>query len=158
MWQSGNHPNSVTPDRALDVATPGSTNFLGKGVKVVAGTATYDAFGNITGDTREYAPNDKYTTYKQYAIDLHNSSAWGGNGSPSDTYSKTFFKLREISITYQIPSRVLGKVAKAASLSFIGQNVFLKAKDFKYSDPDGGSEDFADPSVRFLGFNFKVTL
>jgi TonB-linked SusC/RagA family outer membrane protein len=158
MWQSGNHPNSVTPERALDVATPGSTNFLGKGVKVVAGTATYDAFGNITSDTREYAPNDKYTTYKQYAIDLHNSSAWGGNGSPSDTYSKTFFKLREISITYQIPSRVLGKVAKAASLSFIGQNVFLKAKDFKYSDPDGGSEDFADPSVRFLGFNFKVTL
>lgn len=99
-----------------------------------------------------------YTTYKQYAIDLHNSSAWGGNGSPADTYSKTFFKIREISLTYQFPSTILKGVARGASISFIGQNVFLKAKDFKYSDPDGGREDFADPSVRYLGFNFKLSL
>lgn len=157
MWQSGVHPNSLTPERALDVATPGSTNFLGKGVKVISGTVTYDAFGNITSDTRVFAPNDIKTTYKQYAIDLHNSSAWGGNGSPSDTYSKTFFKLREISLSYNIPAKYLHKIAKAASVSLIGQNVFLKAKDFKYSDPDGGSEDFSDPAVRYLGFNIKFS-
>jgi TonB-linked SusC/RagA family outer membrane protein len=158
LWQSGNHPNSLTPERALDAATPGSTNFLGQGVRVVSGTVTYDAFGNITSDSRVYAPNDIYTTYRQYAIDLHNSSAWGGNGSPADTYSKTFFKLREISLTYIVPQRYLGKIAKAASISFIGQNVFLKAKDFKYSDPDGGGEDFADPSVRYLGFKLNLSL
>jgi len=157
MWQAGVHPNSLSEARALDVATPGSKNFLGQGVKVVSGTVTYDAVGNITSDTRTYAPNDVYTTYKQYIIDLHNSSAWGGNGSPADTYSKTFFKLREISLTYDIPARILHKVVQAASISFIGQNVFLKAKDFKYSDPDGGTEDFADPAVRYLGFNLKVT-
>lgn len=158
MWQSGNHPNSVTAERAADVATPGSVNFLGQGVKVVSGTVTYDAFGNITSDTRVFAPNDIKTTYKQYAIDLHNSSAWGGNGSIADTYEKTFMKLREISITYNLPSKMLHKVAKAASISFIGQNVLLKAKDFKYSDPDGGTEDFADPSTRYLGFNLKISL
>jgi TonB-linked SusC/RagA family outer membrane protein len=157
MWQSGVHPNSVTPERALDVATPGSKNYLGQGLKVVSGTATYDAYGNITSDTRVYAPNDVYTTYEQYIIDLHSSSAWGGNGSPADTYSKTFFKLRELSLTYNIPSKFLHSVAKAASVSFVGQNVFLWAKDFKYSDPDGGVEDFADPSVRYLGFNIKAT-
>ncbi|MBV6427390.1 MAG: hypothetical protein KIPDCIKN_01908 [Haliscomenobacter sp.] len=158
MWQAGVHPNSLTPERAKDVASPGTSNFLGQGVKVVGGTVTYDALGNITKDTREFAPNDVYTTYKQYAIDLHNSSAWGGNGSPADTYSKTFFKIREISLTYQFPSTILKGVARGASISFIGQNVFLKAKDFKYSDPDGGREDFADPSVRYLGFNFKLSL
>ncbi len=157
MWQSGGHPNSVTPERALDVATPGSQNFLGKGVKVVSGTATYDAFGKITSDSRVYAPNDVYTTYEQYIIDLHSSSAWGGNGSPADTYSKTFFKLREMSLTYNIPGKLLHGIAKAASVSFIGQNVLLWAKDFKYSDPDGGVEDFTDPSVRYLGCNIKVT-
>ena len=156
MWQSGGHPNSLTPERALDVANPGSANYLGQGVKVVGGTATFDAFGNIISDTREFAPNDVYTTYKQYVLDLHNSSAWGGNGRPADTYSKTFFKLREISLSYQVPPRYLGRVAKGATVSFIGQNVFLKAKDFKYSDPDGGREDFADPSVRYLGFNVKL--
>ena len=157
MWQSGVHPNSVTPERALDVATPGSKNYLGQGLKVVSGTATYDAFGNITSDSRVYAPNDVYSTYKQYIIDLHNSSAWGGNGSPADTYSKSFFKLRELSLTYNIPSEFLHKVAKAASVSFVGQNVLLWAKDFKYSDPDGGVEDFSDPSVRYLGFNIKAS-
>ncbi len=157
MWQSGVHPNSVTPERALDVATPGSSNFLGKGLKVVSGAATYDAFGNITSDTRVYAPNDVKTTYKQYIIDLHNSSAWGGNGSPADTYSKTFFKLREISLTYNIPGKYIHGWAKAGSVSFVGQNVMLWAKQFKYSDPDGGQEDFSDPSVRYLGANIKFT-
>lgn len=157
MWQSGGHPNSVTDERAKDVATPGSKNFLGQGVKVVSGTATYDAMGNITSDTRVFAANDVYTTYKQYITDLHNSSAWGGNGSRADTYSKTFLKLREISITYQLPAKLIKGVAKAASVSFIGQNVLLKAKDFKYSDPDGGVEDFSDPAPRYLGVNIKLT-
>ncbi|OIQ90732.1 TonB-dependent receptor SusC precursor [mine drainage metagenome] len=157
MWQAGVHPNSVTAARAADVATPGSKNFLGDGVKVTSGTVAYDALGNITADTRVFAKNDVYTTYKQYIVDLHNSSAWGGNGSSADTYSKTFFKLREISLTYQLPNKILHGIAKAASVSFIGQNVLLKAKDFKYSDPDGGTEDFADASTRYLGMNIKLT-
>ncbi|MBS1654031.1 MAG: SusC/RagA family TonB-linked outer membrane protein [Bacteroidetes bacterium] len=158
LWQSGNHPNSLTPERAADVADPTTPHFLGQGVKVVSGSVTYDSYGNITSDTRTYAPNDVKTTYRQYVIDLHNSSAWGGNGSIADTYSKTFFKLREISISYNIPSRYLHRVAKAASVSLIGQNVLLKAKDFKYSDPDGGTEDFADPAVRYLGFKINLSL
>ncbi|MDP4276015.1 MAG: SusC/RagA family TonB-linked outer membrane protein [Bacteroidota bacterium] len=157
MWQAGVHPKSLTKARELDVATPGSKNFIGQGVKVVSGTATYDQDGNITSDTRVFEPNDVATTYKQYIIDLHNSSAWGGAGSPADTYSKTFFKLRELSLTYNVPSRFLHGIAKATSISFVGQNVFLWAKDFKYSDPDGGIEDFSDPSVRYLGGNIKVT-
>ena len=157
MWQSGSHPNSLTAERSADVADPSTGHFLGKGVKVTSGAVTYDQVGNITSDTRVYAPNDVYTSYKQYIIDLHNSSAWGGNGSPADTYSKTFIKLREISLTYLIPNKYLYKVAQSASISLVGQNVFLWAKDFKYSDPDGGVEDFADPSVRYLGFNVKLT-
>lgn len=158
LWQSGNHPNSLTPERAADVATPGSSNFLGQGVKVVSGSVTFDAFGNITSDTRVFAPNDIKTTYRQYVIDLHNSSAWGGNGSKADTYSKTYLKLREVSLSYTLPSKYLHKIAKSASVSFIGQNVLLWAKDFKYSDPDGGYEDFSDPSVRYLGFKLNLSL
>jgi hypothetical protein len=157
MWQSGVHPESVTPERALDVATPGSVNYLVQGVKVVSGTVTYDANGIILTDTRTYAANDVKTTYSRYAIDLHNSSAWGGGGSPSDTYAKTFLKLREISLTYNLPTQYTQKWAKAASVGLVGQNVLLWAEDFKYSDPDGGAEDFADPAVRYLGFNIKLT-
>ena len=157
MWQSGGHPDSLTDIRALDVADPGSKNYLGDGVMIVSGTVEYDNVGNIVNDTRVYAPNDVYHTYQQSVKDLHASSAWGGNGTMPDTYSKTFFKLREMSLTYNVPSKILNSWAKAASVSFVGQNVFLWAKDFKYSDPDGGHEDFSDPSVRYLGVNIKVT-
>lgn len=158
MWQSGVHPDAIAAERDLDVKSPGTNNYLGQGVKVVSGSATFDANGNILTDTRVFAPNDVKTTYKNYMFDLHNSSAWGGNGSKADTYSRTFFKLREISLSYNVPAKFLHNVAKGISISLIGQNVLLKAKQFKYSDPDGGNEDFTDPSTRYLGaklnFNF----
>ena len=179
MWQAGVHPNSITPERELDVIAAGIynaagggdagkaalaaagkslTNYIGKGVYVVSGAATYDNVGNIVTDKRVYGTNTTPTTYRQYMIALHNSSAWGGNGSIDDTYSKTFFKLREIALTYNVPGTLFNKrIVKAASVSLIGQNVFLKAKDFKYSDPDGGNEDFADPATRYLGFKINFT-
>ena len=157
MWNSGSHPGTLTAERAADTANPGSKNFLGKGVKVVSGTVEYDSYGNVLSDTRVFAPNDVYTTYKQYVSDMHSGVAWGGAGRPADLYSTTFVKLRELSLSYQLPQRLVKGWAKSATVSFVGQNLFLWAKDFKYSDPDGGSENFADPSVRYLGFNVRLT-
>ena len=157
MWYSGNHPNSVTDERYLDQATTGSKNYIGEGVKVIAGDVTYDTYGNITSDTREYAANDEAVTYESYIKRIHKGTAWGGVPSPYDLYSTTFFKIREVSLTYDLPKDLCGKfLAQSASISAVGQNVFLWAKDFKYSDPDGGSENFADPSQRYIGFNLKV--
>jgi hypothetical protein len=126
---------------------------------VTAGSVTFDANGNITSDTREYAPNNVYYTYKQAVIDLHSTSAWGGSPNPNDVYERTFLKLREVSLTYNVPDNVVANLGfiKDISVSFIGQNVLFWARDFKYSDPDGGTEDFADPSVRYLGGNIKLS-
>lgn len=161
MWQAGVHPESVTPERELDVKNPGSKNFIGEGVQIVSGTVTYDTYGNITNDTRQYKPNDVASTYKQYAQDIHNTSAWGGGANPNDINARTFLKLRELSLTYTVPDNWFNNLErgfiKGASVSFVGQNVLFWSKDWKYSDPDGGSEDFADPSVRYLGGNVKLT-
>lgn len=159
LWRSGNHPDSVTPERAQDVTNPGSKNFLLQGVKVVSGTVEYDTDGNITSDTRQYAPNDVYTTYKDYVLDSHANIAWGGAPTEPDIYSLTYWKLREISLTYSFPRKVLDKARflKGASISAVGQNVLLFSKDFRYSDPDGGKEDLIDPAVRYLGLNVKLT-
>jgi len=155
MWRAGSHPNSVTPERALD-ATLGGNNYIGDGVKVVSGSATYDTYGNITSDTRVYAPNDVAVTYQNYLNTLHRGTAWGGNPSPLDVYSTTFIKLREVSLTYTLPKEICAKFkSKGVSVSAIGQNVFLWAKQFKYSDPDGGYENFSDPSIRYTGVNLK---
>ncbi|MFA5326351.1 MAG: SusC/RagA family TonB-linked outer membrane protein [Prolixibacteraceae bacterium] len=158
MWRAGSHPNSVVPERYLDATQPGTKNYIGKGVKVVSGTVAYDTYGNITSDTRVFAPNDVAVTYKTYLENLHKGTAWGGSPSPLDAYSTTFFKIREMSLTYDLPRSITTKFyAKGVSVSAVGQNVLLWAKQFKYSDPDGGSENFSDPSQRYLGFNLKVT-
>jgi len=159
MWRVGNHPKSCTPERYLDATKPGTKNYIGKGVKIVSGTVQYDTYGNIIPgtDTRVFAPNDIPTTYEAYMGALHRGTAWGGSASGVDIYSGTFFKLRELSLTYTVPKAICSKFkAQQLSVSAIGQNVLFWAKDFKYSDPDGGSENLADPSQRFLGFNIKI--
>jgi TonB-linked SusC/RagA family outer membrane protein len=156
MWRSGSHPNSVTPERYLDATIPNSKNYLGPGVKVVSGSATYDTYGNITSDTRVFAPNDVAVTYESYINDIHSGTAWGGSPSPLEAYSTTFFKVREMSLTYDLPKSVCSKFkSQGVSVSAVGQNMFLWAKQFKYSDPDGGYENFSDPSIRYVGFNLK---
>lgn len=157
MWISGNHPGSLTPERYLDAKTPGSKNYLAQGSKVVSGSATYDTYGNIVTDNRVFAPNDVTASYKSYIEALHRGTAWGGDPSEVDIFSGTFLKVREVSVTYILPKNIATKFkAKDASISAIGQNVLFWAKDFKYSDPDGGSENFSDPSQRYLGFNIKL--
>lgn len=157
MWRSGNHPLSVVPERYLDATNPGSKNYLGEGVKVVEGTVTYDTYGNITSDTRVFAANDVATTYKSYIEAYHKGTAWGGSPSTVDLYDATFFKIREIAFTYTLPRELASKIkAREVAVSVVGQNVFLWAKQFKYSDPDGGSENFLDPSLRYMGLNLKI--
>jgi hypothetical protein len=157
MWASGSHPESVTEERRLDAVNPGTKNYLGDGVKVVSGTVKFDAVGNITEDTRVFAPNDINTNYSTYIQAMHNGIGWGGNVSPLDLLSGTFAKIREVSLTYAFPKDWIKKFKmKDASVSVIGQNLLLIAKDFKYSDPDGASDNFVDPSYRWLGFNLKV--
>ncbi|MDZ4204948.1 MAG: SusC/RagA family TonB-linked outer membrane protein, partial [Bacteroidales bacterium] len=156
MWRAGSHPNSVVPERMLDFTT-GTASYLGQGVKVISGTVTFDTYGNIVTDTRVFAPNDVKVTYRNYANALHKGTAWGGAPSPLEAYSTTFFKIREVSLTYDIPKKLCAKVnVNGASVSAIGQNMLLWAKQFKYSDPDGGFENFSDPSLRYVGFNLKV--
>ncbi len=160
MWLQGVHPETVTPERALDVATPGSKNYLASGVMVASGTYTTDSnTGEIIEDTRVFAPNDVSVTYKDYIRSVHGGTAWGGTGFEEDILDRTFLKLREVSLTYNFPRQILANTGfiKGASVSLIGQNVLFWAKEFRYSDPDGGSENFADPSSRYLGASIKVS-
>ena len=159
MWRVGSHPKSCTLARYLDATQPGTRNYIGEGVKIVSGTVEYDTYGNIIpgSDTRVFAKNDIATTYENYMGSLHRGTAWGGYASSVDIYSGTFLKLREISLTYNVPKSFCSKIkAEQLSISAIGQNVLFWAKDFVYSDPDGGIENFSDPSQRFLGFNVRI--
>lgn len=157
MWRSGNHPHSLTEARYQDATNPGTRNYLADGVKVVSGSITYDSNNQVISDTRVFEPNDVHATYKSYLEALHKGTAWGGSPSPADLYSTTFFKLREISLTYVFPTSLTKRLPmKRLSASAVGQNLIYWAKQFKYSDIDGGTENFTDPSLRYIGFNIKL--
>ena len=155
LWNSGTHVDSDNQYR-YDEVVDGKISYVGEGVKVVSGAVRRDPDGNVLEDTRVFAPNDVVVSYESYITKYHDSHA-----SPSwqNMLSQTFFKLRNLSLTYQIPYAVCHKVGmKNAAVSFTGQNLLLWAKDFKYADPEKGGEkeELNSPSQRYMGFNIKV--
>ncbi|RNL85975.1 SusC/RagA family TonB-linked outer membrane protein [Sinomicrobium pectinilyticum] len=149
MWWGGISPGTVNQYR--DDANNGESTYTGQGVKVVSGDVTYDSNGNITGDTRQYAPNDipvNYISFMKTTSNAHNENY--------HYYSQTFIKLRELSLTYNVPETLVAKTPfNAMSVSFVGRNLWLSSK-IPNVDPDPGKDNLQAPSTRSLGFNFNL--
>lgn len=149
MWDTGTNPESDNQYR-YDQVVNGLNNYIGKGVKVVSGTVTYDKYGDITNDTRKYAPNDVEVGYQNYAQKFR--------GGDRGIQNESFIKLREMSLGYSLPSSVVSKLGlKKASFSVTGQNLYMWT-NFKFSDPDRDTEDLNSPSQRMVGFNIRLGL
>lgn len=154
MWNSGTHIDSDNQWR-YDEVVNGLKNYVGKGVKVVSGSADYDADGNITRDDRIFTPNDVQVSYEAY---MSNINPYIGTVRAQNILDQTFFKLRELSLTYSIPETLCQKLhLKGVSLSFVGQNIFIWAKEFRFADPDVSYDNMNSPSCRYLGFNASLT-
>lgn len=152
MFDSGSNPETDTKWR-YDQVVNGLTNYVGEGVKVVSGEATYDKYGRILTDTRVFAPNDVTVGYQSFMRELNNTDSY-----EHGLKNQSFVKLREISVGYKIPSAVYSRTGiKNASVSLTAQNVFLWTK-FTFSDPDLGNENLNAPSQRMLGLNIKLGL
>ncbi len=151
MHWAGTHPNTVRPER--DDANAGISSYVDPGVVVVQGSATYDTNGNITNDTRVYAPNTEAVNYISWAKDIYQKEEAGEDFY----YDETFFKIREIILTWQVPKSVIKKsFLTDASISLVGRNLFLFT-DVPQIDPDQGYDDqFQSPSSRNFGVNINL--
>ena len=88
------------------------------------------------------------------------------------TYSAAFWKMRELSLSYDLPKSVISniKFVKAATISVQGRNLFLWApKSNIYTDPEYSAFDSESnaigftslsqtPPGRFYGLSLSVTL
>jgi len=79
-------------------------------------------------------------------------------------HDASYLKLRELSLTYQLPKKVLGKYLKGATISVIGTNVWLisVSKDnYHRWDPSELSQTYGEdgqlPGTRRIGMNIKLT-
>ncbi len=99
-------------------------------------------------------------------LDKSESSQVLGTDPPAAefVYDAGFIKLREVAITYNFPSSLLGKSIKAASFSLIGNNLWLIDSSLPYSDPEAGlssgnTQGYQSgpmPSTRNISFNVKL--
>ncbi|MCD7937032.1 MAG: SusC/RagA family TonB-linked outer membrane protein [Tannerellaceae bacterium] len=163
LWNSGAHKDSDNNFRYEEVVN-GNNTYIGKGVKVVEGSVQRDPDGNILEDTRVFAENDVIVSYEAYMSTYHGATS---NPSQQNILNETFFKLRTLSLVYELPQSICQKIKVSnASIGFTGYNLFLWAKDYKYADPDKGGdsgdsygyENLNSPSQRYMEFNINMGL
>ncbi|MDR7129246.1 TonB-linked SusC/RagA family outer membrane protein [Algoriphagus sp. 4150] len=148
MWWGGTHPGTVNQYR--DDANNGISSYVADGVVVTGGTVKYDDYGNILEDSRTYAENETAVNY----------IAWNKttlNAEYNHYFDASFVKLREVSLTYQLPNSFLKKTSiQNASVSLVGRNLMLWSK-VENIDPDSGVDNLQTPSVRNIGFNINLS-
>lgn len=153
----------------------GSFDFSGSGINTVAYNRERFVIPNSSywdEATQSYIANTNITTYDG------GSDYWTmgpGRGDVDQTYitSAAFWKLREMSLSYNLPKSLLAsqKVIKNARISAQGRNLFLWTPstnvytDPEYSDGNGSSNGNAvgltglgqTPPSRYLGFSVMLT-
>ena len=148
MWWGGTAPGTVNQYR--DDANAGKSTYVGPGVVVESGKVDYDAHGNIISDTRKYAPNTKAVNYIGFM-----QTTSGAMLNNYFYYKGTYLKMRELALTYTVPAKLIKGVFNSASISFIGNNLFILAK-MPNVDPDAESDNLQTPSMRSMGVNINI--
>jgi TonB-linked SusC/RagA family outer membrane protein len=150
MYEGGQHP--ATANKYRDDSYAGKATYVPNGVVVTSGSATYDVQGNITSDSRKFAPVTAPTDYINWVFNYYTQSI-----DQSELYKRTFVKLREAILSYNLPPDLLkGLMIKSASVSIVGRNLLIFTK-VPFMDPDGYTgTQLAEPSYRNIGINLNL--
>ncbi len=158
-YQGGRHINTVLGDmgaaRLND--TKGIKSYVGQGVVVSNGQAIeYDSDGNVTNYSKlQFAPNTTVTYLQDYISRYYGTDV-------ADRISRTFVKLREVVLTFNVPQAYLNKtLIKQASISFVGRNLLYFAErsdiDIEQYANTSGSSGLQTPTTRRYGFNLNIS-
>ncbi len=149
MWWGGTSKGTLNQFR-VD-ANNGESTYVGPGVMVTGGSVTYDVNGNISADTRTYAPNDVPVNYINFMQTTSNYPYRNYH-----YYKETFIKLREITLTYNFNNDFLERTPfSALNVSLVGRNLWLASR-IPNVDPDPGVDNLQAPSTRNIGFNINA--
>ncbi|MEM9830689.1 MAG: SusC/RagA family TonB-linked outer membrane protein [Bacteroidota bacterium] len=153
----------------IDVRMGGDIYDMGSSIARITGVLEETAIGreegvigqgvkNIgTAENPEYVTNDVVaearTFYGRYSgRQFHEAAVFDGS----------FVKLREASVTYQLPSRWFdSNFLQSARVSFIGRNLAILFRNNPHIDPEISSANLGYnygqlPSTRSLGFSFNA--
>ena len=159
LYRGGRHISTVEgafgEARAQDYA--GVKSYVGEGVNITAGTPKIDLEGNITNESElTFSSANTNKTYLQDWISRYY------NTNETNIISRSFTKLREVIVTYNLPKVVLEKTfINRASVSVVGRNLFYFAqtKDLDIEQYGGGEagSSIQTPTTRRYGVNLNIT-
>ncbi|QNK64577.1 SusC/RagA family TonB-linked outer membrane protein [Pedobacter sp. PAMC26386] len=160
QWNSGTAPESDNAFRLSDWNNRDNPNWKGTvmsdGLKIVSGQLNTDQDGRVISDTRVFAPNDVPVLYQSWARSYNRSDY-------ELTRSRTYVKLREVVLSYNVPASYLKrtKFLSTVSVSLVGRNLlYFTGKGTQNLDLDqftGKTSLLQTPSVKSFGFNLNVT-
>ena len=149
---------------------PATPEYVGPGVTITSGTPTYGPGGVITNMSQlTFAPNTTKVLVQSYV-----SSGLGANFDEYYMVSRSFAKLREATIGYNLPASMLqGTFIKKVSINLVGRNLlyFAARKDIDLDEyasgynastlqitgTDNGNANLASPTARRYGINIHLT-
>jgi TonB-linked SusC/RagA family outer membrane protein len=131
---------------------------------------TTDAGGNVTGYTANTGAGAVLTPGGSEF--WANNTSWNRGVSENYVTSGTFFKIREVSLSYAVPANLVSKLGlvKGVSLNIYGRNIFTWVpKENIYTDPEysatsvgsnavGINTFLQTPPTKFYGASLNVTL
>ncbi len=157
-FRGGRHIETI--EGAMGIARQqdilGVKAYLGDGVQLApGGKLNYDADGNVLNfGELSFLPNATKTYLQDYISRRYSPN--GGN-----LMSRTYAKLREVTIGYALPQTFLSRVGiRQASISLVGRNLlyFAEKKDIDLDQFIGnGSSDLQTPTTRRYGLNLNLT-
>jgi TonB-linked SusC/RagA family outer membrane protein len=160
QFGSGTAPESASEYRLKDWNNRNVEGYKGSvmtdGQRIVKGQLNTDQDGNVISDTREFATNDVPVLWQAWATNYYQSAYVAAK-------NRTYLKLREVVISYNLPAALLAKTRffSAASISLVGRNLlYFTGKYTRNIDLDQFTEtttSFQTPSVKSFGANLNLT-
>jgi TonB-linked SusC/RagA family outer membrane protein len=115
----------------------------------------------LPGVAPDGKPNTKVAANSNYGL-----FGYARQPNKAFVYDASFVKLREVVLSYALPTSIFGKVKafKGIDLSLIGRNLWIIHKNTPYSDPEEivsagnyqGYQGGAYPAVKTYTFNVKL--
>lgn len=114
----------------------------------------------LEGVTEEGAQNTIRVEGGDYRV-----FGYARNPNSAFVYDASYVKLREVTLTYSIPSRVLeNSFIRGASFSLFGSNLWIVSKDLPHADPEAGHtsgnvqgwQSGVMPTTRNVGFSVNL--
>ncbi len=151
--------NELFPYIDLPGHDPADGYGANSGGMILEGVVGTDTDGD--GEYDEYATNTRRTSALDYRV-----WGWSRNPNAGFIYDATYVKLREASLSYQLPKSMLDNLfLNSVTVSVLGSNLWILYKELPHADPEAsqgagnvqGWQSGVFPTARNIGFSINLT-